>query len=39
MMHVNYSQILIKTKVDFAVFLSSIVIDGARTLFLILSAA
>ena len=35
MMHVDYFQILIKTKVDFVVyFLSSIVIEGARTLFL-----
>ena len=34
MMHVNYSQILIKTKVDF--FLSNIVIEGARTLSLFL---
>ena len=38
-MHVHYSQILIKAKVNFVVFtfLSSIAIKGARTLFLFLN--
>ena len=34
MMHINCSQILIGVKVNFVVFLSSIVIEGMSTLFL-----